>query len=88
MTPWPSKRPPGRPKAEKKERLLIIAFLALALTALMLAAYLADRAEDRAFNAMSPAKHLEAARLALKEGRFDEGLRQLKAIAEGDPQAL
>jgi hypothetical protein len=67
MTPWPSKRLPGRLKPERKEWLLIIIFLVLALTALVLVAYLETRAEEeRALKATSPAKHLEAARLALR----------------------
>lgn len=42
--------------------------------------------EQRTFDAMKPAEHLEASRVALAEGRYDEGLRQASAINARMPE--
>jgi hypothetical protein len=51
-------------------------------------AYFENWNQRRAFDAMNPAAHLAASRVALGQERFDDAERQANAIASGAPEAL
>jgi hypothetical protein len=70
------------------KELLQLGLFVLALVLVGSVAYIAQITQERAFRAMSPTEHLEAARLALKEGHFDDGARHVAAIADTDPKVL
>ncbi len=67
---------------------LVVCFLIASALVFRLAEYFVDRAERRSFDAMTPAQHLEASRLALRQGRIRDGLRHVSAVAVGTPESL
>jgi hypothetical protein len=64
---------------EKREWLLFVGFIMLIV---MFAGYV-GYSQQRAFNAMTPAKHLEAAQEAFRHRRFEEALTHAQAITTG-----
>lgn len=73
---------------EKRDWLLLVCFLIASTLVFGLAEYFVDRAERRSFDAMTPAQHLEASRVALRQGRIGDGLRHVSAVAVGTPEFL
>jgi hypothetical protein len=91
MTQWVSgergKTAGSRPNPSLRECLLCLGFILGLILFGVLNTRFDDQAENRAFNALSAAQHLEAAKQALRLGLFSDGLRHVNAIAKGAPEA-
>ena len=63
-------------------------WLVCTFAAFCLFVYFVNRISRGRFDAMTAAEHLKASRVALAEGRYDDGLLQVSAINAAVPQAV